>query len=81
MKSAAGRSFQILWQAIEPFTHEDMRQAAAVGAWALVHGLSHLIANRQLPQEQVFEDEIDVLIEGMLAIYRRGLIHDIARPR
>jgi hypothetical protein len=73
LKAAAGRSFQILWQTIAPVTHEEARHSAAIGAWALVHGLSHLIADRQLPQHLLSSEKLDTVIEGVLAIYRRGL--------
>lgn len=73
LKTVAERSFESLRQAIEAIAPEAARRAAAIGAWALVHGLSHLIADRQLPQDLAAEDNLDTLIETVLAIYRQGL--------
>ena len=52
------------------------RRAAAIGAWALVHGLSHLIADNRLPMAFAGEDKRDALIENVLAIYRLGLARE-----
>jgi AcrR family transcriptional regulator len=75
LKTVAERSFEALRQAIEAIAPEKTRRAAAIGAWALVHGLSHLIADRQLPQDLVAEGNFDALIEDVLAIYRQGLTY------
>ncbi|MGH6830872.1 MAG: TetR/AcrR family transcriptional regulator [Methylocella sp.] len=79
LKTVAGRSFEALRQAIEAVAPEEMRRAAAIGAWALVHGLSHLIADRQLPQDLAAEDKLDTLIETVLEIYRQGLAREPGR--
>jgi AcrR family transcriptional regulator len=73
LKTAAERSYQILWQAIETVAPAERRREAAIGAWALVHGLSHLIADRQLSRDLTAADNLDSLIENVLAIYQRGL--------
>lgn len=73
LKTVAERGFEALRQAVDAVAPEPSRRAAAIGAWALVHGLSHLIADRQLPQDLLAEDELDALIENVLAIYRQGL--------
>jgi hypothetical protein len=74
LKMVAGRSFEALRQAIDAVVPEPSRRA--VGAGALVHGLSHLIADNQLPQDLLADDEIDALIDNVLAIYRQGLAPD-----
>jgi AcrR family transcriptional regulator len=74
LKTVAERSFKALQHAIDAVAPEPARHAAAIGAWALVHGLSHLIADNQLPQNLAAEDKLDALIEDVLAIYRRGLV-------
>ncbi len=76
LKAVAARSFEALRQAIEAITPEATRRAAAIGAWALVHGLSHLIADRQLSADLTGEDKLDALLEDVLAIYRRGLARE-----
>src|SRR5262245_34105726 len=73
LTAAAQRSFEILSRAIEALTPKNVRQAAAIGAWALVHGFSHLVADRQLPEELAAQDKLSGLIESALAIYRKGL--------
>jgi AcrR family transcriptional regulator len=73
LKTVAERSFKALQQAIDAVAPEPACRAAAIGAWALVHGLSHLIADNQLPQDLLAEDKLDALIENVLAIYRQGL--------
>ena len=73
LKTVAARSFEALRRAIEAIAPEETCRAAAIGAWALVHGLSHLIADRQLPPDLLAEDKLDALIEDVLAIYRLGL--------
>lgn len=70
LKTVAERSFEALRQAIDAVAPDTMRRAAAIGAWALVHGLAHLIADNQLPQDLIAED---ALIENVLAIYQQGL--------
>ena len=60
LKAVAERSFEVF-------------RAAVIGAWALVHGLSHLIADHQFPPDFAGEDKLDALIEDVLAIYRQGL--------
>jgi len=72
----AGRSFEALREAIDAVVPEPSRRAAAIGAWALVHGLSHLIADNQLPMDFAGEDKRDALIENVLAIYRQGLARE-----
>jgi Tetracyclin repressor-like, C-terminal domain len=57
----AGRSFEALREAIDGVVPEPSRRVAAIGAWALVHGLSHLIADNQLPMDLAGEDKRDVL--------------------
>jgi len=42
-------------------------RAAAVGAWALVHGLAHLITGRQISPDLLADVKIDGLIEESLA--------------
>lgn len=74
LKTVAERSFKALQHAIDTVAPEPVRHAAAIGAWALVHGLSHLIADNQLPQDWAAEDKLDALIEDVLAIYRQGLV-------
>lgn len=73
LKSAAERSFAILRQAIDAALPPAAHRAAAIGAWAIVHGLSHLIADRQLPTELAADAKLDALIEDVLAIFREGL--------
>jgi AcrR family transcriptional regulator len=75
LTNVAGRSFEALRQAIDAVAPEPSRRAAAIGAWALVHGLSHLIADNQLPPDLAAEDKRDALIEDVLTIYRQGLAH------
>jgi Tetracyclin repressor-like, C-terminal domain len=78
--SAADRcgraQFEALREAIDAVGPEPSRPAAAIGAWALVHGLSHLIADNQLPMDLAGEDKRDALIENVLAIYRLGLARE-----
>jgi AcrR family transcriptional regulator len=73
LKTVAARSFEALRAAIDAVAPEETRRAAAIGAWALVHGLSHLIADGQLSRDLVAEEKLDALIENVLAIYRQGL--------
>jgi len=73
LKAVAERSFEVLRQAIEAIVPVETRRAAVIGAWALVHGLSHLIADHQFPPDFAEEDKLDALIEDVLAIYRQGL--------
>jgi AcrR family transcriptional regulator len=72
LNKVAERSFTALQQAIDAIVPEPSRRAAAIGAWALVHGLSHLIADNQLPQDLLADDELDALIDNVLAIYGRA---------
>jgi hypothetical protein len=81
LKMVAGRSFEALRQAIDVVVPEPSRRAAAIGAWALVHGLSHLIADNQLPQDLLADDELDALIDNTLAIYQQGLAPDVLDHR
>jgi hypothetical protein len=76
LKVVARRSFEALRQAIDAVVPEPSRRAAAIGAWALVHGLSHLIADNQLPQDLLADAKIDAFIDNVLAIYRQGLVPD-----
>ena len=80
LKTVAERSFESLRQAINAVAPEAARRAGAIGAWALVHGLSHLIADRQLPQDLAADDKLDTLIETILAIFRQGLARWGGRP-
>lgn len=73
------RSFGQLQSAIDAVAPEETRQAAAIGAWALVHGLSHLVADRQLPRDLAADGKLDALIETVLAIYRLGLAREAGR--
>lgn len=73
LKTVAERSFDALRQAIDAVAPEPSRHAAAIGAWALVHGLSHLIADRQLPVDLLADGKLDALIENVLTIYLPGL--------
>jgi AcrR family transcriptional regulator len=73
LKAAAEKSFEILRQTIAEAAPAQTQRAAAIGAWALVHGLSHLIADRQLPDDLSVDATLDALIENVLAIYGQGL--------
>ncbi|QBR71496.1 TetR/AcrR family transcriptional regulator [Beijerinckiaceae bacterium] len=79
LKAVAEQSFEALRQAIDAITPEETRAAAAIGAWALVHGLAHLIADRQLPPELFDPADDEGLIENVLAIYRLGLMRQDER--
>lgn len=79
LKTAAERGYKTLCAAIDAVAPEAARRAAAIGAWALVHGLAHLIADRQLPPDLVAEDQLDALLENVLAIYRQGLVQEAER--
>lgn len=76
LQRVAGRSFETLQRAIDAVAPEETRRAAAVGAWALVHGLSHLIADKQLAHDLISNNNLDLLIEHVLMIYRQGLARE-----
>jgi AcrR family transcriptional regulator len=75
LKAAADRSVQSLRRSIAGVALQETQRAAAIGAWALVHGLSHLIANRQLSPDLLAEGKLDVLLATVLRIYEQGLAH------
>jgi AcrR family transcriptional regulator len=73
LRTLAEQSFDTLRQTIATVTTEEMRGVAAIGAWALVHGLAHLIADQQLSPKLVAPNNMKELIESALAIYSQGL--------
>lgn len=72
LMEAAQRSIQSL-QAAMRSTGTPHTREASVGAWALVHGLAHLLVDQQLSPDMMEGAARDRLIDTVTAIYGKGL--------
>ncbi len=73
LREAGGRALGVLEQAIAARRGGGDTRAATIGAWALVHGLAHLLADRQLTDDLTQPPALDALIDTVLGIYGQGL--------
>ncbi len=73
LHAAGGRALGVLEQAIASRPGVTDARAATIGAWALVHGLAHLLADRQLADDLLAPAAFDRLVDTALGIYGRGL--------
>lgn len=80
LKAAADKSFAILRQTIEVVAPQEIERAATIGAWALAHGLSHLVADRQLTQDLISEKKLTELVRTVLGIFEKGLVESGTAP-
>lgn len=76
LREAGGQALGVLERAIAARPGIKDPRAATIGAWALVHGLAHLLADRQLPDDLMAPDAVDRMIDVALGIYGRGLRRD-----
>lgn len=74
LQAAAIRAFNVLHRPGPGMPGES--RAAAVGAWALVHGLAQLMVDRQLNREEALSD---ALLAEVMGLYARGLEADQGR--
>jgi AcrR family transcriptional regulator len=74
---AAGRSaFAILEAAVQAEAGPNTARPAAAAAWALVHGLAHLAADRQFAADLAGTPErLDALVQAATGIFLTGLRH------
>lgn len=73
LREAGGRALGVLERAIAARRGGADAWAATIGAWALVHGLAHLLADRQLSDTLMQPPAVDALIDTALGIYGQGL--------
>ncbi len=72
LMDAAQRSIQSLQAAMRSTGTLHTREAS-VGAWALVHGLAHLLVDEQLSPDLMEGEARDRLISTVTEIYGKGL--------
>jgi AcrR family transcriptional regulator len=78
LQSAARRAFGILEEVVQAETGPKTARPAAAAAWALVHGLAHLAADRQFaPDLAGTPQRLDGLIETATGIFLTGLRHGL----
>lgn len=73
LREAGGRALGVLERSIAARRPGTDARAATIGAWALVHGLAHLLADRQLPDDLLVPPAVDDLVDTALGIYGQGL--------
>jgi AcrR family transcriptional regulator len=72
LQTAGRAAFQSLETAVNHIVGDGSHEAA-LGAWSLVHGLSILAAERQLPATSLAQDRLDVLVRKATETFELGL--------
>ena len=78
LQATARRAFGILEEVVQAETGPKTARPAAAAAWALVHGLAHLAADRQFaPDLAGTPQRLNRLIEAATGIFLTGLRHGL----
>ena len=73
VRAAGQAAFDLMAETVARRTGAPCREGA-VGAWALVHGLSILVAERQLAPDLLEAERLGALVRTVTEIYVAGLV-------
>jgi AcrR family transcriptional regulator len=73
LQASSDAAIDVIREVIGQLPGVQDKRSATLGAWALAHGLSHLIADHQLPLDIAEGAPLDALVTNILKVYISGL--------